>query len=316
MFHHFHNGRHAAGQGSLSADDLVALIRHLGPDRILGAREWLARASAETLDDHDLCLTFDDNLRCQYDVALPVLRGLGLTALWFIPTAAMRGRFERLEIYRTFRVRHFDEIDDFYEAFFRTLATSDYAEQAEDALRSLDASTHLIDFPFYSEADRRFRFVRDVILGPQRYERVMDTLIGSMGIELDTLADGLWMEPDQIRCLHADGHVIGLHTHTHPTRLAHLPPAEQLREYRDNYMYLMALLGEPPTAMSHPCNSYSADTLAILLRLGIQFGFRANMAQREHSALEYPREDHANILREMHRCASPYSRATSPVTSR
>jgi peptidoglycan/xylan/chitin deacetylase (PgdA/CDA1 family) len=142
----------------------------------------------------------------------------------------------------------------------------------------------------------------------------MDVLIGSMGIELESLADGLWMKPEDLRRLHADGHVIGLHTHTHPTRLERLHPRQQLREYRDNYTYLMTLLGEPPVAMSHPCNSYNVETLAILSRLGIKLGFRANMARREHSALEYPREDHANVLREMQRCASPYSRATSPVT--
>ena len=74
MFHHFHDGRHPAGQGSLSAHELADVIRFLGPARILPAREWLTRALAGTFDRGDLCLTFDDNLRCQYDVALPVLR--------------------------------------------------------------------------------------------------------------------------------------------------------------------------------------------------------------------------------------------------
>ncbi|MFQ5806996.1 MAG: polysaccharide deacetylase family protein, partial [Phycisphaerae bacterium] len=127
MFHHFHDDRHPAGQGSLSADDLAALIRFLEPGRFLPAREWLRRAVAGTLDNQHLCLTFDDNLRCQYDVALRVLGDFGLTAFWFLPTSALQGRLQRLELYRAFRVRYFDEIDDFYEAFFRTLATSNYA---------------------------------------------------------------------------------------------------------------------------------------------------------------------------------------------
>jgi peptidoglycan/xylan/chitin deacetylase (PgdA/CDA1 family) len=315
MFHHFHDHRHPAGQGSLSADDLAAMIRVLGLDRIMPAREWLTNALAGTLDDQDLCLTFDDNLRCQYDVALPVLRDFGLTAFWFLPTAVMQGQLERLELYRAFRVRHFDEIDDFYEAFFRTLATSNYSDPVEQALRDFHPSTYLADHPFYSEADRRFRFVRDQVLGTLRYQQFMDTLIGSMGIELRALAANLWMEPDQVCRLHAEGHVIGLHSHTHPTVLTRLTPRQQLSEYRDNHMYLMSLLGERPVAMSHPCNSYNTDTLAVLERLGIKLGFRANMAQREHSLLELPREDSANVLREMHKCASPSSRATSPAIS-
>ena len=48
--------------------------------------------------------------------------------------------------------------------------------------------------------------------------------------------------------------------------------------------------------MSHPCNSYSHDTLMILRELGISLGFAANMQVRGQSELEYPREDHANLV--------------------
>jgi len=316
MFHHFHDHRHPAGQGSLSADDLAAIIRFLDPGRILPAREWLRRAVAGVLCNHDLCLTFDDNLRCQYDVALPVLRDFGLTTFWFAPTSAMEGELERLELYGRFRVKCFDEIDDFYEVFFRTLATSNHAGLAEQALREFHPSTYLAEFPFYSEADRRFRYVRDEVLGPLRYQHIMDALIGSMGIELEALAQELWMEPEHIRRLHDDGHVIGLHTHTHPTRLARLPQEEQLREYRDNYMCLLTLLGQRPSVVAHPCNSYNQDTLTVLRRLGIRVGYRANMALREHSELEYPREDQANVLREMRRGGAPYMTQAKSVPTR
>ena len=48
--------------------------------------------------------------------------------------------------------------------------------------------------------------------------------------------------------------------------------------------------------MSHPCNSYSEDTLQLLEGMGIKIGFRSNLTERQHSDLEYPREDHVNIL--------------------
>jgi hypothetical protein len=48
--------------------------------------------------------------------------------------------------------------------------------------------------------------------------------------------------------------------------------------------------------MSHPCNSYNATTLSVLRELGITVGFRANMAAGKISELEYPREDHANLV--------------------
>src|SRR6266550_8962669 len=86
MFHHFwdERGKHPRGQGAISGDELRAMIQFLGRDRILPAREWMEKAAAGTLREGDLCLTFDDNLRCQWDVARPVLRELGTTAFWFV----------------------------------------------------------------------------------------------------------------------------------------------------------------------------------------------------------------------------------------
>jgi len=321
-FHYFHDEpaggaqpRHPPGQGSLSAAELAELLRCLGPERILPARQWLARALAGRLRPDDLCLTFDDNLRCQYDVALPVLAEFGLTAFWFVPTCVLEGRPQRVELYRAFRVRCFADVDDFYAAFFRALATSDYANLAAEALRDFHPSGYLREFAFYSEADRRFRFVRDQVLGPQRDQQLMDMLIRLFGLEPDELARDLWMDADCLRELHAAGHVIGLHSHNHPTRLAALDAVAQLREYRDNHEHLARLLGEPPIAMSHPCNSYTRQTLAILEELGIRVGFRANLALVEHGPLEYPRADQADLVRKVQPCASRCSPATNPVIS-
>ncbi len=315
MFHHFHGWDHPAGDGSLSAEQFADMLVALDLSRILPAGEWVERFERGTLEPQHLCLTFDDNLRCQFDVALPVLRELGLTAFWFVTTAMYGGETPRLEVYRTFRILCFDDNSDFYEAFFRILALSNEAERVEAALRTFQPDGYLAEYPFYREADRRFRYVRDEILGRERYERIMDALIASMGLTVDQLAENLWMTPAQLRTLHDEGHVIGLHTHTHPTRLAGLALREQQREYRENQRILYEMLGQRPVTMSHPCNSYTPETLALLRRMGVRLGFRANMRGGFDAPLECPREDHANILWEMRTCTSPYSPATSPVIS-
>jgi peptidoglycan/xylan/chitin deacetylase (PgdA/CDA1 family) len=299
MFHHFHGGDHARSQGSMSAAELADMIDHLGRERVLPAREWMARAEGETLGDTDLCLTFDDNLRCQYDVALPVLADLGLTAFWFVATGVLEGRLERLEIYRRFRETRFAEMQAFYGAFFGALDASPYGEETRRALAGVDTDRHLAEYPFYTPADRRFRYVRDEVLGPARYEAIMDALIAASGETLDGLASGLWMDEACLRRLHGEGHVIGLHSHTHPTRIDRLSADEQRGEYELNRSCLRRLLGESPRSMSHPCNAYNETTLGILRQIGVTVGFRANMARPTTGVFEYPREDHANILREM-----------------
>jgi len=299
MFHHFHSPTHPLGQGSISADELTRIIESIDPGRILPAREFQLRAQSGELRSHDVCLTFDDNLRCQYDVALPVLERYRLTAFWFVYTSVLQGNIEPLEVYRHFRMTCFDSVNAFYDAFFEAIDASPHHELVQTLLEEFNPRTYLAGFPFYTNADRKFRFVRDEALGPSQYGEVMDQMIASAGVDVRAVAGSLWMTDTQIRALHASGHVVGLHSHTHPTRLAHLDEDGQRDEYFENYAYLHGLLGERPTAMSHTCNSYNATTLAILRELRITLGFRANMAQSRFSELELPREDHANLIRAM-----------------
>jgi len=299
MFHHFHDDFHPAGQGSMSGEQLRQLLEWFGPGRILRADEWYERATSGTLRSQDVGLTFDDILRCQFDVALPVLRQLGLTAFWFVYSSVLQGRIEPLEIYRHFRMTRFESVEDFYESFFDTLAESSVGAMVDRQLSGFDPRGYLADFPFYTDADRRFRYTRDELLGPDRYFELMDQMIASAGLDVGATARSLWMDDAAIKTLYAQGHVIGLHSHTHPTRLNRLSEREQREEYGQNHDHLSGLLGTPPLTMSHPCNSYDDQTLRVLAGLGIRLGFRANVSQPNFGPLEHPREDHANLLRRM-----------------
>ena len=102
---------------------------------------------------------------------------------------------------------------------------------------------------------------------------------------------------ENIKKLNDDGHIIGLHSHTHPTMLSKLSKIDQEKEYQKNYKILYDSLKNPPKTVSHPCNSYNNDTLSVLRNLKIEIGFRANMENHLFSEFEFPREDHANIIK-------------------
>ena len=72
MFHHFHGRGHPVGQGSISASDLESIIRRLGRQNILDAADWMESALRMQLRKNAVCLTFDDNLRCQFHLGLQV----------------------------------------------------------------------------------------------------------------------------------------------------------------------------------------------------------------------------------------------------
>lgn len=299
MFHHFCDSIHPRGQGAISADDLARMIRFLGRERILDAPQWMERALDGRLGDDDVCLTFDDALRCQYDIAAPVLADFGISGFWFVYSSVFQGGIEPLEVYRYFRTVAFADIDAFYEAFFRRAADV-LCEDERAAISKFDPERYLPDDPFYTRNDRIFRYLRDDVLGPVRYRSVMNAMIADEGFDIEAIKDRLWITDDHLRALDSAGHVVGLHSFRHPTRLAALPADRQRDEYRRNRDHIMCVLGREPVAMSHPCNSYTAETLDILQDLGIRIGFRAYVdAVGGRSPLEFPREDHALVMARM-----------------
>ena len=80
MFHHFHDfERHIKCDGSIDSDDFEKLLDYYSKSHnIISADDYIKKLKSNTLRDSDVCLTFDDGLLCQYDVALPVLRKKGI----------------------------------------------------------------------------------------------------------------------------------------------------------------------------------------------------------------------------------------------
>jgi len=301
MFHHFHDDKHIVQQGSISAEEFNNLLTYYGRNHnIISADEFLYKSKHNCLKKNDVCLTFDDSLLCQYDVAYPVLEQKGIKAFWFVYTSPYYGILEKLEIYRHFRFSKFADIDDFYNAFFKIAKEEN--EYVSTKLENFDPNKYAKNSPFYTPNDKRFRYLRDYVLGELHYNQIMDKMIEYHQYNVHESANNLWINQDQIKKLHSTGHIIGLHSHTHPTNMGSKPFIDQKNEYRKNYDSLKSILGINIISASYPCNSYNEDTIYVMKELGIEIAFRANMQNERissHIKLEYAREDHANILRVM-----------------
>lgn len=187
-------------------------------------------------------------------------------------------------------------MDEFYELFFSQVSASEYGDIVDRGMESYNHDNWR-DFPFYSRNDTKFRFIRDSVLGGESYTIMMSNMMQNYGVNENALSEGLLMSKSNIESLNDKCHLIGLHSHTHPTKLESLPLSEQKREYSLNFNCLKDIVKKGIRTMSHPCNSYNKDTLKILSNLGITMGFRSNMSDCHHSAYEFPREDHVNILK-------------------
>jgi len=290
MFHHFHNEHHPASQGSISGEQFSLMLDWLSERyRLLNADEYLRKLDRNELEPLDICLTFDDALLCQSEIAVPILRSRNLRGFFFVYSSPLTGQPDYLEIYRFFRSTRFGSINEFYQEFFESAKTMT-GDEYDVAEKEFDSREYLKPSTFYTPADKCFRLLRDHVLERERYGEIMSKL---------------WMSNAHLKELASDGHLVGLHSFSHPTTMQLLDSDTQRREYAMNFEHLRGVLGSPSVSMSHPCGNYNDDTLSLLADLGIRIGFRCNNSITSiRSILEVPREDHAIVLREMQASSS------------
>lgn len=300
MFHHFHNEKHPNTQGSLSESDFRKMICWLKDNyNLLCANEYQEKLCKGFLDNYDICLTFDDALKCQYDIAIPILNKLNIKAFFFVYTSIFTKNPDPLEIFRYFRNSTYSNIDYFYKDFFEIVKNNNPEKYSKQYL-DFKKVNHLSAFPFYTENDKWFRYLRDFYLLGENYNKIMYELMAKKEFNIEKSKKNLWISKEDLKNISNQGHTIGLHSHSHPTLISKLSIAEQENEYKENYMQLTKLIGKSITSISHPCGDYNQETLKILTKLNIKIGFRSSMSiTKIRSPLEIPREDHANIFRMM-----------------
>ena len=308
MFHHFHDdGIHTKGQGSISKDDFYKLINFIGRKNILDADVFFEKFKENKLKENEVCLTFDDAIKCQIDVALPVLEDLKIKSFFFVYTSMFEGKPDNLEVFRYFRMNYFKDVDDFYINFYKTLNKdlNNFIKQNEKKIKDKK-----IKLPHYSIEDIKFRLVRDIFLTKNDYENIMFLMMDEKKFEPRKFYSNLFFSNEDLKNLNKLGHLIGLHSHNHPTLLEKLNYEEQKQEYEKCISIISKILDKSLNEikwMSHPCGSYNKDTIKILTDLGIELGFKQiitiepekGMKSINNSFLEIARQDHTDIVKRM-----------------
>ena len=214
-----------------------------------------------------------------------------------------------LEVYRYFRMNFFNDVNDFYNQFFKNL-DKDLGLFFKDKNKIIDDTK--VKFPFYSINDIKFRLVRDKLLTGEEYKTSMFKMFDEKNFNHKKFYEILFLNSEHLKKIKELGHLIGLHSHTHPTLLENLSYDEQLNQYQKNISILSEILKINKTDikyMSHPNGSYNKDTIKILTDLGIELGFKQimtiepekGMTKINNSFLEIARQDHAEIIKMMNK---------------
>ncbi len=308
MFHHFHDDViHTRGQGSISKDEFYKMINFIGKKNILDANIFFERFKNKTLKENDVCITFDDAIKSQIDVALPVLEELKIKGFFFVYTSVFDGKPDNLEVFRYFRMNYFANVEEFYNSFYKVL---DKDLESFFAKNNKKIKSIKIKFPHYSIEDIKFRLTRDIYLTKDEYEKIMFLMMDEKKFKPKEFYSKLFFDENDLKKLDKLGHLIGLHSHNHPTLLEKLDYDEQKNEYEKCLSAISKILNKSKNDikyMSHPCGSYNNNTLVILKELGIEIGFKQimtiepekGMKKINNSFLEISRQDHAEIFKRM-----------------
>lgn len=309
MFHHFHNSsEHLKGQGSISKDDFYKIINYIGTKNILDANIFFEKLKQNSLKDNEVCLTFDDGIKSQIDVALPVLEDLKIKSFFFAYTSMFENKPDNLEVFRFFRMNCFNNVDKFYSKFYEVL-DEDLNFFFKKNRKTIELKKSL--FSYYSKEDIKFRLVRDQFLTKEKYEKIMFHMMSEKKFEPEKFNKKLFFQKRDLVNLDNLGHVVGIHSHNHPTTMEKLDYKSQKKEYELSLKKMSKILNKSEKTikfMSHPCGSYNSDTLEILKNLGIELGFKQimnveknkGMRKINNSHLEIARENHSQIFKEIY----------------
>ena len=159
MFHNFHDNKiHPYSQGSLDKFDLEKLINFVGVENIVNPNEFIELINNKNFN-LKVCLTFDDGILSQLDIAIPILDKYKLKA-FFPHTAIFLNKTDNLELFRYFRNSSYKNIDNFYKDFFSSIGKNlDKFLKYKNVIEK-KKKKHFC----YSINDIKFRLVRDFML--------------------------------------------------------------------------------------------------------------------------------------------------------
>tara|TARA_Y200000002_G_C22579731_1_gene620298 strand:- start:254 stop:1108 length:855 start_codon:yes stop_codon:yes gene_type:complete len=283
------------------------MINFIGRNNILDADVFFEKFNNKKIKDNEVCLTFDDALKSQIDIALPVLEELKIKSFFFVNTSIFDNKPDNLEFFRYFRMNYFGSVEEFYDNFYKVL-DKDLKHFFENNIDKIKEKK--IKDPFYTIEDIKFRLVRDIFLSKIQYEEIMFLMFKEKKFNYIDFSKKLYFQKNDLQTLNNLGHLIGLHAHNHPTLLEKLNYVEQKKEFEICLSAISNILEKPKNEikfMSHPCGSYNNDTLEILKELGIELGFKhimtiepeKGMKKINNSFLEIARENHSEIYKKM-----------------
>lgn len=235
------------------AEQFDAMLGWIGSQfNVLPPLEACERLYAKSLPPRAAIITFDDGYRDNHDIALPLLKKHGMTAVFFVATGYLDGGVmfndRVIEAVRKTRLEHLDA----RQWGAGTLPLGSIEQRREAIARLLVAIKHL-------EPDAR--------------NSAVEAVEASCGPGVD---GDLMMTSEQVAALASEGMQIGGHTRGHPI-LRSLEDGSAEHDIRAGRDDLRAITGQAPVLFAYPNGRIRDDFeprhAQMARRAGFAYGF-------------------------------------------
>lgn len=208
-------------------------------------------------------LTFDDGLKEQMKT-LALLDSLGVTAMYFVPTAPLLQR-EVLDVHKLHMIRsHLSDME----------LAADLQQRFNFGTYEFDDQLLAIQYRYDEPISRKVKYFLNFVLDPSaRVAWTSRRFVEIFGSE-QAVCEALYMSAEDLHVL-ARRHLLGTHAHTH-VPLATLTEAQAHREIEQSLDVLEHFSGQRPLGISYPFGGKSAvneSVFATAQASGLKYGF-------------------------------------------
>lgn len=229
-----------------------------------------------SLPEQAIVITFDDGLKEQIDLALPILDQMGIPAIFFVNTQSVVEPVVQ-NVHKIHLVRSqlspqkvTEALHEMYEALFVKY------DQDEIRLKAID------HYKYDQEDAAILKYKMNFILSSDQVEQVINKLfLVHFGSE-ESVHQNLYMTKPQLISLANRGY-LGSHGHTHvPTGL--MQDEKKIQEVVLSQSILTNLTASPIKAFSFPYGSMesAANMEPLLTQAGYKFAFTMERAVNHH----------------------------------
>jgi len=215
-------------------------------------------------------LTFDDGLSEQFEIAWPILEGMGMPGAFFPCTSPLQtGKL--LHVHRLHALRGAIGDRDLL-ALFLELAGSLEFEESIRAIESRDLPE--APYPYDAPEARALKSLFNYMLPLAERETLSDLAFRRIYGDEAPWAERLYMTPAMIRELARNG-CLGTHTHAHRP-LSRLDRESIRQEICESLDILEKTAGVRPRSLSYPygnCLSVSPEVFEVAEACGLRCGF-------------------------------------------